>query len=102
MATERANYTISKETSLSFEEAADTSTTSCQQCAHDGPMIVDHVQGGYVSQCSRCERWGPIGKTPEKARRLLMSLQGGMRSGVTNESEECQILVSQRMLRKRG
>ena len=56
------------------------STTSCQQCEHDGPMMIDHVQGGYVSQCLRCERWGPIGKTPGKARRLLMSLGGGTRS----------------------
>lgn len=56
------------------------STTSYQQCEHDGLTIVDHVQGGYVSQCLRCERWGPIGKTPGKARLLLMSLGGGMRS----------------------
>ena len=53
------------------------STTSYQQCEHDGPVIVDHVQGGYVSQCLSCERWGPIGKTPEKARRMLMSLDVG-------------------------
>ena len=52
-------------------------TTPSWQCEHNGPMIVDHVQGGYVSQCLVCERWGPIGKTPEKARQWLMNLDGG-------------------------
>ncbi len=53
-----------------------TSTPS-GQCEHCGPMIVDKVQGGYVSQCLVCERWGPIGRTPEKARQMLMSLEVG-------------------------
>ncbi len=48
--------------------------TPSWQCEHNGPMIVDHVQGGYVSQCLVCERWGSIAKTPEKARQLLMNL----------------------------
>jgi hypothetical protein len=51
-----------------------TSIPSCQQCGHDGLMMVDHVEGGYVSQCLMCERWGPIGQTPEQARQLLMDL----------------------------
>src|SRR5215216_2917451 len=52
-----------------------TSKTSSPsgQCEHCGPMIVDKVQGGYASQCLVCERWGPIGRTPQKARQLLMS-----------------------------
>ncbi len=56
------------------------------QCDHHGPIIVDHVQGGYVSQCLMCEMWGPLSETPEKARQLLINL--GMRSSVANESRE--------------
>jgi len=63
------------------EETAEmpTSKTSTPsgQCEHYGPMIVDKVQGGYVSQCLVCERWGPIERTPEKAREMLMSLDVG-------------------------
>ncbi len=47
-------------------------STPLWESEHSGLMIVDHVQGGYVSQCLRCEMWGPIGKTPEKACQLLI------------------------------
>ncbi len=58
------------------------------QCDHHGPIIVDHVQGGHVSQCLMCEMWGPLSETPEKARQLLINL--GMRSSAANESRECR------------
>lgn len=57
---------------------SETSTPLCQQCEHNGPMIVDHVEGGYVSQCLMCEMWGPIGQTPEKARQSLMGSVRGL------------------------
>ncbi len=62
-----------------------TEVPSSHHCDHSGPMIVDHVQGGYVGQCSMCEMWGPISETPKQARQSLMNL--GTCSSAANESE---------------
>jgi hypothetical protein len=70
-------YWHTSEETAGMPTASKTTTPSWQQCEHHGPMIVDKVRGGYVSQCLVCERWGPIGRTPEKARHMLMSLDVG-------------------------